>query len=68
MSEIIIKRLKESINNSVKIFLHNGFRYEGKITGCDNDYLEIIEPGRGYKIIEIKNISEIEVKEVEDEA
>ncbi len=64
MSELIKNRLKESVNSSVKIFLHNGFKYEGKITGCDNEYLEILEPNRGYKIIEIKEISEIEIKEV----
>jgi len=60
MSEIISKRLKDSIGKQTKIFLHNGFRYEGKITNCDEDYVEVLEP-RGYKIISIKDISDVDV-------
>lgn len=65
MSEVIKKRLKESVNSSAKVFLHNGFRYEGKITNCDDKYVELLESGRGYKIIEIENISEVDIKGVE---
>ena len=61
MSEVIRERLKKSISSSAKIFLHNGFRYEGKITNCDNKYVELLEPKRGYKIIEIKDISSIDI-------
>ena len=60
MSEIISERLKNSIGKHAKIFLHNGFRYEGKITNCDEDYVEVLEP-RGYKIISIKDISDVDV-------
>lgn len=60
MSEIIIERLKNSIGKHTKIFLKNGFRYEGKITNCDDSYVEILEE-RGYKIISIKDISDIDV-------
>ena len=60
MSEIISNRLRESIGKQAKIFLHNGFRYEGKITNCDEDYVEVLEP-RGYKIISIKDISDVDV-------
>jgi len=62
MSELIKKRLKESMGKIVLIFLHNNFRYEGKITGCDEMYVELLEP-KGYKIIELKEIKEIEVRE-----
>ncbi len=65
MSEVIKKRLNESISKNAKIFLHNGFRYEGKITNCDNKFVELLEPGRGYKIIEIKDISSVDIVEVE---
>ena len=61
MSELIKKRLIESVGKNVLIFLHNNFRYEGKITGCDETYVEILEP-RGYKILDINEIKEIEVK------
>ena len=63
MSDMIQKRLSDSISSSAKIFLHNGFKFEGKITNCDEKYVELLEPGRGYKIIEIKDISNVEVKE-----
>lgn len=62
MSEILKKRLSESIGSSAKIFLHNGFKFEGKITNCDEKYVELLEDGRGYKIIEIINISDADIK------
>ncbi len=60
MSEIIIKRVKQSIGKYATIFLKNGFRYSGKITNCDKDYLEILEE-KGYKIIQLKDISDLNV-------
>jgi len=60
MSELISERLKNSIGKHAKIFLNNGFRYEGKITNCDDDFVEILEP-RGFKIISIKDISDVDV-------
>ena len=65
MSEILIARLKKSIGNSAKIFLHNGFKFEGKITNCDNKYVELLE-NRGYKIIEIIDISDVDIKKLEE--
>ncbi len=63
MNDVIRNRLKESLSSSAKIFLHNGFKFEGKITNCDDKYVELLEPGRGYKIIEIIDISNVEVRE-----
>lgn len=63
MSEILRARLKKSIGKSAKIFLHRGFKFEGKITNCDDKYVELLEP-QGYKIIEIKDISDINIKKV----
>ena len=60
MSEIIIERLKSSIGKVITVFLHNSFRYKGKITNCDDEYVEILEE-RGYKIIELKDISDLNV-------
>ena len=56
------ERLKKSVKKHIKVFLSSGFKFEGKITNCDDKYLEILEPGRGYKIIEIKDISDVEIK------
>ena len=61
MSEIIINRVKQSIGKYVTIFLKNGFRYEGKITNCDEDYVEVLEEKHGLKIIQLIDISEINI-------
>ena len=63
MSEIIKKRVSESIGNEIKIFLHNGYRYEGKITNCDDKYIEILDyKSKSYKIIEILDVKDMEIK------
>jgi len=64
MSEIIKKRVSESIGKEIKIFLHNGFRYAGKVTNCDEKYIEILDNhSRAYKIVEIIDIKDLEVEE-----
>jgi len=66
MSEIIIKRLKSSIGKVAKVFLHNGFRYEGKITNCDETYVEILDfKTNSYKLIEIIDIKDADVEKGE---
>lgn len=62
MSEIIRERLKNSVGKRAKIFLHNDFRYEGTITNCDDEYLEILDyKSNSYKIILISEIKDIDV-------
>jgi len=64
MSEIIIERLKSSIGKTAKVFLHNSFRYEGKITNCDDKYVEILDfKTDSYKLIEIIDIKDAEVQQ-----
>ena len=64
MSEIIKRRVSESIGKEIKIFLHNGYRYAGKVTGCDEKYIEILDyRSNAYKIIEIIDVQDLEVKE-----
>jgi len=72
MSEIIKKRLKNSEGKTVLIFLFNNFRYKGKITGCDDNYVEILEDrinskinskNHSYKIIALNQIKDCEVEE-----
>ena len=63
MNEIIIERLKKSISKRVLIFLNNGFRYEGKITNCDDKWVEILNKFNNYDLIEITEVKSAEVKE-----
>jgi len=64
MSEIIKKRVSESEGKHIKIFLHNGFRFAGKITNSDDRYVEILDTRSGaFKIIEFLDIKDCEVKE-----
>jgi len=67
IEEILKKRIKESIGLRAKIFLHNGFRFEGKITGCDDKYVELLQDNNEYKILELTNVSDANIKvEVKD--
>ena len=64
MSEIINKRASESLGKEVTIFLQNGFRFKGKLTNADAEYLEVLDyVSNGYKIIKIEEIKEMEVGE-----
>ena len=62
MSEIIKKRVSESIGKNTKIFLNNGFRYAGKITNFDEVYFEILDfRSSSYKLIKYSDIKDMEV-------
>ena len=64
MSEIIKERMENSIGKTVLIFLNNNFRYEGKVTGCDEVFVEILDfKTNSYKIIAVAEIKEMEVRE-----
>ena len=64
MSEIMIKRLKESEGKEIKIFLHNDFKFEGKCRGSDEKYVEFLDYKSGKIMVkEIAEIKELEVKE-----
>lgn len=64
MSEIIKKRVSESIGKDIKIFLQNGFRYAGKVTNCDEQYIELLDRVSGnYKIVNVSDIESLEVVE-----
>ena len=64
MSEIIKERVKNSIGKVAKIFLHNGFRYEGKITNSDEQYFEIFDiKSSAYKIIQFSDVNDMEIRE-----
>jgi len=64
MSEIIKERLKNSIGKKSKIYLLNGFRYAGKITNCDEKFVEILDyVSSAFKIILLADIKDVEVEE-----
>ena len=64
MSEIIKKRASESKGKDIKIFLNNGWRYAGRITNSDDEYIEIFDyKTSSYKIIKFIDIKDLEVKQ-----
>ena len=64
MSEIMKNRLKKSKGKEIKIFLMNNFRYFGLLKDFDEKYVEILDyKSNSYKIIEIENIKDLEVKD-----
>lgn len=63
VSELIKESLSTSIGKVVLVFLKNGFRFEGKVLGCDEEFLKIYDfKRRSEKFIKINDISEAEVK------
>lgn len=62
ISKIMIDRLKASIGCNAVLFLHNGFRHEGKITNCDDQYVELLlTKNSKYKVQEINQISDADI-------
>ena len=43
ISEIFDKRLKDNIGKNIKIYLKNDFRFEGKLLGCDEKFIDIFD-------------------------
>ncbi len=63
MEEIMKKRIIESVNKDIKIVLQNNFIYAGKLTGCDETYLEILDyKSNSFHICKLDNIKDLEVK------
>lgn len=63
MSELIKKRVRESIGKEVLVFLLNNFRYEGKLTNFDEEYFEMLDfKTNSYKLIRMDQIKDLEVK------
>jgi len=64
MSEVIIKRLKESQSKVILIFLDNGFRFRGKCLNSDESYVEILDfKENKIMVFKISEISNMEVEE-----
>jgi len=57
------KRIIESVGKDAKIVLQNNFIYAGKITGCDETHLEILDyRSNSYHVFDMNNIKDCEVK------
>jgi len=64
MEDIMKKRLIESVGKDVKIVLKNNFIYAGKITGCDENHLEILDyKSNSYHVFDLDNVKDLEVKQ-----
>jgi len=62
ISQVMIDRLKKSIGSNAVLFLKNNFRFEGVITNCDDQYVEILQKSNSkYKLIELDRISDADV-------
>jgi len=56
-------RMMESVGKEATLFLKNNYRYTGKITNCDDKYLELLDyKSNSFHVIEFDNIKDCEVK------
>lgn len=63
MEDIKKKRLMNSVGKDVKLVLQNGYIYSGKITGCDNKSLELLDyKTQSYHVFDLDYIKDVEVK------
>lgn len=67
MSDLLAHRLKNSEGRRIRLFLINGFKFEGKIVDCDDTYLVIDEPNRGERMVRISDIKGYDIYGNEDE-
>lgn len=66
-SEILLKKLKGCVGENVLVFIQNGFRFEGRVLDCDDEFIVIDEIKRGtQKIIGLEQIKEIQIKNGSD--
>ena len=66
-NELICARLKSSVSKHCKVFLREKFKFEGTITGCDDTWLEILEPTGKYRVIKLEEITDAEIGGEENE-
>ena len=59
VSELLVNRLKKSIGSKVILFTSNNFRFEGKILGIDDEFIEIYDLKKfRNKLIKLSEITE----------
>lgn len=63
ISEMVRETLKESIGKHILYFKSNGFRFEGKILGCDDIYLKYYDSKKDcIRFEKLEDIQEAELK------
>lgn len=63
MSEMVRDRLRKSVGKVITIYLNNGFRYSGKLTGCDDEFVEILDSKLdAFKIINLHEVKDMEIE------
>ena len=64
MSDVIKKRLSESSGKTIKLFLKNGFKYEGRLTNFDNEWVEILDyKSKSFILKRIIDVNNVEILE-----
>ena len=63
MEQSIKERIKQSIGLEVKIYLKNGFRFAGRLTGADDIFIELLDyKSNSYKIIGYGEVSNLDIQ------
>ena len=63
ISELVRETLKESIGKHILFFISNGYRFEGKILGCDDIYLKYYNSKKDcIRFQKLEDIMEAELK------
>jgi len=63
ISELVKESLKQSIGMNILFYLPNGFRFEGKVLGCDDVYLKYFDIKKNcVRLQKLEEIQEAELK------
>lgn len=63
VSELVKESIKQSVGLQILFFLSNGFRFEGKVLGADDEYLKYYDSKKGcIRFVKLNDISEAELK------
>lgn len=62
VSDLIRESIKQSIGLLIVFHTTKGFHYEGKVLGCDDQFLKYNDRVQGVKIISLDEIREVQLK------
>ena len=63
ISELFKESIKQSTGLHILFFLDNGYRFEGKVLGSDDQYLKYYDAKRGAtRFVRFTEIAEAEIK------
>jgi len=62
ISELLIKELQDSIGKHIKMFLENGFHFEGRLLECDGVFVKFFDDRKqNIRFEKMDQISECEL-------